>query len=121
MAIVLGQRVVTLGEAPSRDELARPAPLLESRGNRKLLTNAARTDLPAHSLSPAAGVLGINLNPGANGWIFWFRPEVVQTITWGGDPFKNVATGPLGTRLTPRDSFAEYIETVRNIRRVERG
>jgi light-regulated signal transduction histidine kinase (bacteriophytochrome) len=38
---------------------------------------------------------------------------VIQTIRWGGKPEKFVAHGPLGPRLTPRGSFAEWRETVR--------
>jgi two-component system, chemotaxis family, sensor kinase Cph1 len=113
MALVLGQRIVTTGNAPARDEITRLAALLESRNDREIRSNAVQTDLPGLSLQPAGGVLGINFNPSANGWVFWFRPEMEQTITWGGDPRKNVTSGPLGTRLTPRGSFDAYIETVR--------
>lgn len=42
------------------------------------------------------------------------RREQVATIRWGGPPDdKRVVVGPLGPRLTPRGSFAEWRETVR--------
>lgn len=113
MAVVAGQRILTAGAAPARAHIARLAAFLEARGDRALRSHALASDLPDVPLSPAAGALGINFNPSANGWVFWFRPEVVQTVTWAGDPRKSVTTGPLGTRLTPRGSFDAYIETVR--------
>lgn len=113
IAVVLGQRILTAGAAPARGSIAQLAATLEARGDRTFRSHAAASDLPDVPLAPAAGVLGINFNPGANGWLFWFRPEVVQTVTWAGDPRKSVTSGPLGTRLTPRGSFDAYIETVR--------
>jgi len=41
----------------------------------------------------------------------WFRPEFIQTVSWGGDPHKAVAAS--GARLRPRHSFALWREEVR--------
>ncbi len=41
----------------------------------------------------------------------WFRPEVIQTVSWGGDPNKPVAAES-GNRLRPRHSFALWREEV---------
>jgi two-component system, chemotaxis family, sensor kinase Cph1 len=61
-----------------------------------------------------AGVLALPL-PGPHGdLVAWFRPEQVTTVRWAGDPSKPVALGPLGDRLTPRKSFALWLQTVRN-------
>lgn len=59
------------------------------------------------------GVLALRFDAPRNGWIVALRREVVQTIRWGGKPDKIIAHGPLGPRLTPRGSFAEWRETVR--------
>jgi signal transduction histidine kinase len=42
----------------------------------------------------------------------WFRPEVIQTVNWGGDPTKPV-DAEAGKRLRPRHSFALWKEEVR--------
>jgi signal transduction histidine kinase len=42
----------------------------------------------------------------------WFRPEVIKTVSWGGDPSKAVQADP-GARLQPRRSFALWTEHVR--------
>ena len=45
--------------------------------------------------------------------MLWFRPEVAQTVTWGGDPHKPVRIGPHGDRLQTRASFEAWREEVR--------
>jgi chemotaxis family two-component system sensor kinase Cph1 len=42
----------------------------------------------------------------------WFRPERIQTVTWGGDPFKAVLVGNDPTQLSPRRSFAQWHQLV---------
>ncbi len=59
------------------------------------------------------GVLALRFDAPRQGWIVGLRREVIQTIRWGGKPEKAIAHGPLGPRLTPRGSFAEWRETVR--------
>ena len=61
----------------------------------------------------AAGVLIIFLNPSQTDYICWFRPGLVQKISWGGKPDKELIVSTDGTRrLGPRRSFARYVETV---------
>ncbi len=59
----------------------------------------------------ASGVLAIRTSQLHPSYVLWFRPEVVQEVTWGGDPRKAVKadTG----RLHPRKSFAQWKERVR--------
>ena len=44
--------------------------------------------------------------------LLWFRPEIIKTVSWGGDPTKPVAADS-GERLRPRHSFALWREEVR--------
>jgi chemotaxis family two-component system sensor kinase Cph1 len=62
----------------------------------------------------ASGVLAVPLSRPPRQMMLWFRPEVAQTVTWGGDPRKPVELAPDGPdRLSPRRSFAAWEETVR--------
>lgn len=71
-------------------------------------------DLPASTTEPHySGVLALSFDAARNGWLAVLRREQVETIRWGGRPEKVYAHGPLGPRLTPRGSFAEWTETVR--------
>lgn len=112
IAVVLDRRVVTRGEAPPRESIEALVANLGAKDVRVFQTSAAGSDWPGIDLGQSAGVLAVQFNPSASGWILWFRPEVVHTVTWGGDPRKSESTGPLGARLTPRGSFDAYIETV---------
>ncbi|SDB38807.1 ATP-binding protein [Belnapia rosea] len=61
----------------------------------------------------ASGVLAVPLSRPPRQMMLWFRPEVAQTVTWGGDPRKPVELSAQGPgRLTPRHSFAEWREAV---------
>ena len=80
----------------------------------------ATSSLPAEYMeasafkAAASGVLACRVAREPVGYILWFRPEVVQTVDWAGDPAKPYETGPMGDRLTPRKSFALWRETVRD-------
>jgi len=60
------------------------------------------------------GLLALRFDPVTNGWILAFRMEQIETINWGGKPEKEIQPGPLGPRLTPRGSFEEWKEIVRD-------
>jgi light-regulated signal transduction histidine kinase (bacteriophytochrome)/CheY-like chemotaxis protein len=61
----------------------------------------------------ASGILAISVSHEPSDYIIWFRPELVGTTPWAGEPIKRVASGPGGERLTPRKSFEIWKETVR--------
>ena len=58
----------------------------------------------------AAGLLALRLGKCEPHYILWFRPEQSQSVQWAGDPSKPVTVGKLGERLTPRKSFALWVE-----------
>jgi len=60
------------------------------------------------------GLLALRFDPITSGWILVFRAEQIETISWGGKSEKEFAAGPLGPRLTPRGSFEEWKEVVRD-------
>jgi chemotaxis family two-component system sensor kinase Cph1 len=61
----------------------------------------------------ASGLLVISVSHDPSDFIIWFRPELVGTAHWAGQPQKTVADGPDGDILTPRKSFEVWKETVR--------
>ena len=62
------------------------------------------------ALGKSAGVLMFRLP--ADQWLALFRNEVIHEIRWAGAKEKELTYGPNGPRLTPRESFAEYKESV---------
>ncbi|MGV3532031.1 MAG: GAF domain-containing protein, partial [Chthoniobacteraceae bacterium] len=57
----------------------------------------------------ASGLLAIELSRVDSHWLLWFRPEVVKTVRWAGNPEKPVEEG---LRLHPRKSFDTWQQTV---------
>ena len=61
----------------------------------------------------ASGLLAIPISQ--RNYLLWFRPEVIQTVNWGGNPSKpyehSHSEGTL--RLSPRKSFELWKERVR--------
>jgi light-regulated signal transduction histidine kinase (bacteriophytochrome)/CheY-like chemotaxis protein len=60
----------------------------------------------------AAGLLAIPISRSPRDYVVLFRSELVRSVRWAGDPHKPVEYGPNGPRLTPRESFEEWKETV---------
>lgn len=60
-----------------------------------------------------SGLMAISISKSQKNYVLWFRPEVVQTVTWGGNPNKPVEVKQNGSiRLSPRKSFELWQETV---------
>ncbi|MEC4803301.1 MAG: GAF domain-containing protein [Jaaginema sp. PMC 1079.18] len=62
----------------------------------------------------ASGLLAISLSEQEDKYILWFRPEVIQTVTWAGDPKQSLRADEKGNiTLSPRQSFELWKESVR--------
>ncbi|MBL8209375.1 MAG: GAF domain-containing protein [Bryobacterales bacterium] len=59
------------------------------------------------------GVLATSLSEVHRSYVLWFRPEVITTVKWGGDPRKPAEPDARGMRIHPRKSFDAWKETVR--------
>ena len=80
-------------------------------------TDCLSRDYPAAAgfADVASGLLAVPLSRSGRGLILWFRPETIQTVNWAGNPHdKAMVAGPNGPRLTPRTSFALFVESVRH-------
>jgi PAS domain S-box-containing protein len=119
-AICVGSQWTTIGQTPS------PAALNDLV---QWLTENVRDDvfttdsLPLLAKDPvggarfkdvASGMLAISLSPDSH--VLCFRPEVIQTVNWGGDPkhaYQEVVAADGNMRLSPRKSFQLWQEEVR--------
>ena len=104
------------GETPTREEFMGLVRFL----NRTAASQIFHTDsigrmYPAGAgfADRAAGMLVLPVSRSPRDYIVLFRREVARTIRWAGNPEKPVKLGPNGVRLTPRESFAAWQETVR--------
>ena len=79
-------------------------------------TDCLARDYPAAAgfAAVASGLMAVALSRSGRDLLLWFRPETIQTVNWAGNPHdKVVMPGPNGPRLTPRASFALFVESVR--------
>lgn len=62
----------------------------------------------------ASGLLALSISNNQKNYLFWLRPEVLQTVNWGGNPQNPVTVDQEGNlRLSPRKSFELWQEIVR--------
>jgi two-component system, chemotaxis family, sensor kinase Cph1 len=66
----------------------------------------------ARSAAELSGALLMPLSHGHEDAIIWLRPEKTGTVRWAGNPAKPGVIDPATGRLSPRKSFAPWIETV---------
>jgi chemotaxis family two-component system sensor kinase Cph1 len=65
----------------------------------------------------ASGLLAMTIPHVIPSYVLWFRPEVVRTVTWAGDPAKPVESSATSARLHPRHSFEAWTQVVRGTSR----
>ncbi|HYD99825.1 MAG TPA: ATP-binding protein [Alphaproteobacteria bacterium] len=115
-AVVFGGRCMRAGDAPDEETVGRIVEWLAASNREDVFcTDSLASLLPELGAAKdrASGLLAIAISKLHASYVLWFRPEVVQTVRWGGDPRKPVETGPDGPRLHPRRSFEAWKETVR--------
>ncbi|WP_409460004.1 ATP-binding protein [Stenotrophomonas maltophilia] len=112
-AIVHKGQCLRVGQCPAANDVLALAAWLASQqaGQETYCTDHLAADwAPAAELSDvASGVLAVSISQLHDSYLMWFRPEVVRTVRWGGDPRKTAAPG---TPLSPRNSFDAWKETV---------
>jgi two-component system, chemotaxis family, sensor kinase Cph1 len=61
-----------------------------------------------------SGLLAVPIQPDRGNFVLAFRPEVIQTVRWGGNPHDAVQFEPDGVKYHPRNSFGQWQQTVRD-------
>ncbi|WP_334164975.1 ATP-binding protein [Phenylobacterium sp.] len=112
-AVVRGGKVLAAGLTPPQDEIRRIADRLGEAGEEVVALESMTDAWPEAEAyaDRASGLLAVSISQLHSDYILWFRPEVVRTIDWSGDPSKPVEPG--ADRLHPRKSFELWREQVR--------
>jgi light-regulated signal transduction histidine kinase (bacteriophytochrome) len=117
VALYLNSAIRSLGRTPPQEHLQPLAEWVVSLLDKDGLFQTDRLGElwpPAQQFTQiASGLLAISVSRQPKDLILWFRPEVVETVNWGGDPTKVIELGPNGERLTPRKSFEVWKQEVR--------
>ena len=115
VALVSGGEVMVAGRTPPPALIQEIATWAEAKGGSRPYATAslgARFPRAQQASDVASGLLTFALPGAPQRRLLWFRPELIQTVSWGGDPNKPL-TADSRDRLSPRHSFALWQEEVR--------
>ncbi|AWJ86116.1 ATPase (plasmid) [Azospirillum sp. TSH58] len=114
-AVVFERRCTLVGDTPTEEQVRDLVDWLAAQGEPEQFETDSLPALypPAAAFEgKAAGLLAIAVSKLHASYVLWFRPEVVRTVRWGGDPRKPLDRE--GQALSPRASFETWKETVRH-------
>ncbi len=113
VALVIDGRCELAGQAPDVSIVLRLVAWLDTQPDLQLFSsNYLGRQLPwAEEIREvASGLIAIRISDVRQGYLLWFRPELVRTIKWAGEPIK--LKDEIGG-LHPRTSFAAWQELLR--------
>ena len=116
--ICLGAQISKIGEVPDQESVSKLVEWLRTSNSQDIICTNCLSELypDANSIKEqASGLLAISIFLNYTAYhIIWFRPEVIQTVSWAGDPNKPMQIEADGSMsLSPRRSFELWKETVR--------
>jgi chemotaxis family two-component system sensor kinase Cph1 len=125
VAIAAGERVLSYGDTPDAAAIEDLVAWLELEGHGSEIyhTDTLSQDYPGGAAlrRNASGLLAMPISRLHKHYLLWFRPEVVHTIEWAGNPHQKGASGTatdtesIPAPLTPRTSFATWREVIHGV------
>jgi len=112
VAVVHGNNSWTAGLTPDTDAIMALTRWFSAWGAQSYHSERLADEFPQAAVyqKVAAGVLMTSISQMNHHMILWFRPELVQTVKWAGDPRGDIP-GNDG-RIHPRRSFKTWVEEV---------
>jgi two-component system, chemotaxis family, sensor kinase Cph1 len=118
-ALAIDGELMLLGRTPTADQVRTLLAWLDdhAEGHDDIFATDQLSVLwpnAAEFQDTSAGVLAARLVRHRTDYVMWFRPEMLQTVHWAGDPNKPVEISEKNgeVRLSPRGSFKLYRESV---------
>ena len=116
-AIVFGDKCYRVGQTPEGESLTYLTKWVQKHLKQEIFyTDSLAKCYPEAEefKDTASGCLAIAISPTQKIYVLWFRPEVIKTVNWAGNPNKPLQTDEDGNyRLSPRKSFELWKENVR--------
>jgi diguanylate cyclase (GGDEF)-like protein/PAS domain S-box-containing protein len=113
----IGGRRHTVGSTPAEAELDALLLRLRALPDSKVFSTdnlAALHPAAATYQDVASGVLIASLDASMLSFIIWFRPSILRTLNWAGQPDKIVMRDGEMPRISPRTSFDSWVQTYRD-------
>lgn len=113
-----GNEIACIGQTPAESQIRNLLHWLETQMQDEVIyrTDSLGEVYPAAEefKAVASGLLALSISRAQKLYVLWFRPEVIQTVNWGGNPNQAIEVTQNGElRLSPRKSFALWQEMVR--------
>ncbi|SKB11319.1 Cyanobacterial phytochrome A [Planktothrix sp. PCC 11201] len=115
-AIYFGGKFTLVGETPPETDLILLVQWLQKQNQKEVFYTNSLPKLYSDAQGFKAigsGLLAISISH--KNYVIWFRPEVIQTVKWGGNPHQAFETSQAEGQvlLSPRKSFEQWKETLR--------
>ncbi len=114
-AVVTDGMVLATGDVPDGETIQRLAEWLHKKKlDAPFATDNLSKEFPGGSevAETSSGLLAVPISSLHPSFIMWFRPEVIRTVSWGGNPNKPTVN-ETDMRIHPRKSFEIWKESVR--------
>lgn len=111
-AVVFEGRLVLLGAAPPEADVERLVTWLDNVADDVFETDRLvdHWDGADGLQADCAGILVASISRLFRNYVIWFRPEVVRTIRWAGEPRTKLSG--FAQSMSPRESFESWTQTV---------
>ena len=114
-AVYFGGKYTLIGNTPPVEELNFLIEWLKNNVKDEVFSTNSLPQIYPDAISfknVASGLLAIPI--AQKNYLLWFRPEMIQTVNWGGDPHQpfSVDESEANVRLCPRQSFDLWKEIV---------
>ena len=117
VALCFESEITLIGNTPDRTAITKLLSWLETQFDEEVIyetTSLSRVYPTARVYKEiASGLLALLISRVQKTLIIWFRPEVIQTVDWGGNPYKPTTIEEGVVTLSPRKSFDRWQETVK--------
>ncbi len=115
-AVCFEREYLTVGNTPERQDVQHLVEWIHQNLHQEVFYTDALSQVYPEAekfRDVASGLMALSFSKTQKNYVLWFRPEVVRTVNWGGNPNKPVEVKANGNlHLSPRKSFELWKETV---------
>jgi chemotaxis family two-component system sensor kinase Cph1 len=115
--LIYDDNVLTYGITPTDERLAELVNWFFQGNHSDIFVTSHLSSLysPAKEyIKIAAGMLVFSISPGEKKYLLLFRKELLEEITWAGDPQQSLINSQTNNDYSPRSSFQAWKQTVAN-------
>lgn len=114
-AIFMNGRWKTIGLSPNEEQLESLLNFSKQQPESHFSTRNLSAVFPEAKdyKESASGVICLKISESV--YIFWFKPEEIQEINWGGNPQNKAFYNEKEQRLSPRLSFEKWVEKLTGV------